>query len=89
MGKNSPGNSRPRSQGAGGDRDMTKIRTLAETLPSLPTMEGAGVHLRRGFGFSNPERHDNPSFFSMIFETATSFVMTRHASNVFLSRGFV
>jgi redox-sensitive bicupin YhaK (pirin superfamily) len=37
---------------------MKKTRTLAETLPSLPTMEGAGVHLRRGFGFSNPERHD-------------------------------
>lgn len=37
---------------------MTKTRTIVHTSPSVPTMEGAGVHLRRGFGFSNAERHD-------------------------------
>lgn len=37
---------------------MTKTRTIVETSSSIPTMEGAGVHLRRGFGFKNPEQHD-------------------------------
>lgn len=37
---------------------MTKIRTIAEISTSMPTMEGAGVHLRRAFGFQNPERYD-------------------------------
>jgi redox-sensitive bicupin YhaK (pirin superfamily) len=37
---------------------MTIIRTIAETFTSIPTTEGAGVHLRRAFGFNNPKRHD-------------------------------
>jgi quercetin 2,3-dioxygenase len=31
---------------------MSTIRTIRKVLNSKPTMEGAGVHLKRGFGFS-------------------------------------
>lgn len=37
---------------------MTKTRTVAEVSASMPTLEGAGVHLRRAFGFHSPERFD-------------------------------
>ena len=37
---------------------MIKTCALAEISTSIPTMEGAGVHLRRAFGFQNPERYD-------------------------------
>jgi redox-sensitive bicupin YhaK (pirin superfamily) len=37
---------------------MTKTRTISETSSSVPTLEGAGVHLRRAFGFETPERYD-------------------------------
>ncbi len=37
---------------------MNHTRQIVETINSQPTMEGAGVHLRRGFGFHNPERFD-------------------------------
>ena len=37
---------------------MAKIRSVTGTVTSVPTMEGAGVHLRRAFGFRNPEQHD-------------------------------
>lgn len=37
---------------------MVKIRTVTDTTVSVPTVEGAGVHLRRAFGFHNPERYD-------------------------------
>jgi redox-sensitive bicupin YhaK (pirin superfamily) len=37
---------------------MAKIRSVIDTVTSTPTTEGAGVHLRRAFGFKNSERHD-------------------------------
>ncbi len=37
---------------------MVKTRSIAGTVSSVPTLEGAGVHLRRAFGFHNPERND-------------------------------
>ncbi|MFW2366113.1 MAG: pirin family protein [Desulforhopalus sp.] len=37
---------------------MRKTRTIAEISSSVPTLEGAGVHLRRAFGFHAPERYD-------------------------------
>ena len=37
---------------------MAKTRSIASTGSSVPTREGAGVHLRRAFGFHNPERSD-------------------------------
>src|SRR5512147_2276849 len=37
---------------------MANIRTVVDTTVSVPAVEGAGVHLRRAFGFHNPERHD-------------------------------
>ena len=37
---------------------MTKIRSIASTATSVPTREGAGVHLRRAFGFHSPEKTD-------------------------------
>ena len=37
---------------------MTTIRTIRQISTSVPTLEGAGVHLRRAFGFSSPERFD-------------------------------
>ncbi len=38
---------------------MTKhVREITAISSSRPTMEGAGVHLHRAFGFQNPERHD-------------------------------
>ncbi len=37
---------------------MAKIRSIASTVTSVPTREGAGVHLRRAFGFHSPEKTD-------------------------------
>ena len=37
---------------------MAKIRSIASTATSVPTREGAGVHLRRAFGFHSPEKTD-------------------------------
>lgn len=37
---------------------MGKTRSIAGTVSSVPTLEGAGVHLRRAFGFHSPERND-------------------------------
>lgn len=37
---------------------MVKTRIIIEASLSTPTKEGAGVSLRRAFGFSKPERHD-------------------------------
>ncbi len=37
---------------------MAKIRSIASTVISVPTLEGAGVHLRRAFGFHSPEKTD-------------------------------
>ncbi len=34
------------------------IRPVLSESPARPTMEGAGVHLHRAFGFSNPEQMD-------------------------------
>lgn len=34
------------------------IRPVAHTSRATPTMEGAGVHLHRAFGFQNPEQMD-------------------------------
>lgn len=34
------------------------IRPAIATRPAQATMEGAGVHLHRAFGFQNPEAHD-------------------------------
>jgi len=33
-------------------------RKISETTISQPTLEGAGVHLHRGFGFYTPEKYD-------------------------------
>lgn len=33
-------------------------RTVAESFKSRPTLEGAGVHLKRAIGFNAPERYD-------------------------------
>lgn len=37
---------------------MGTTRSVTATSASVPTIEGAGVHLKRAFGFHNPERHD-------------------------------
>jgi redox-sensitive bicupin YhaK (pirin superfamily) len=37
---------------------MATIRTIAEVSQSTPVIEGAGVQLRRAFGFTEPERYD-------------------------------
>jgi quercetin 2,3-dioxygenase len=37
---------------------MPPVRAIAATSRSVPTIEGAGVHLRRAFGFATPERFD-------------------------------
>lgn len=37
---------------------MATIRPIAEVSVSIPTIEGAGVRLRRAFGFHQPERYD-------------------------------
>lgn len=37
---------------------MPKVRSIKMTMTSKPTMEGAGVHLKRVFGFSNEELFD-------------------------------
>ena len=34
------------------------IRPAISTSKATPTMEGAGVHLHRAFGFNAPETHD-------------------------------
>jgi len=34
------------------------IRPAVSTRTAIPTLEGAGVHLHRAFGFSEPEAHD-------------------------------
>ena len=34
------------------------IRPAVSTSTAIPTLEGAGVHLHRAFGFSEPEAHD-------------------------------
>ena len=34
------------------------IRSIASAASSVPTLEGAGVHLRRAFGFHHPEKND-------------------------------
>lgn len=34
------------------------IRPVTSTSRAQPTMEGAGVHLHRAFGFQDPERMD-------------------------------
>lgn len=35
-----------------------KTRSVTDVVTSVPTLEGAGVHLKRAFGFQDPERHD-------------------------------
>ncbi len=35
-----------------------KIREVAESAPSQPTLEGAGVHLRRAFGYGQEKKFD-------------------------------
>jgi len=37
---------------------MTTIRSIKSISTSVPTREGAGVHLRRAFGFQSPEKTD-------------------------------
>ncbi len=37
---------------------MAKIRSIESITASVPTREGAGVHLRRAFGFHSPEKND-------------------------------
>jgi len=37
---------------------MTQSRSIASLVNSQPTLEGAGVHLNRVFGFDNPELFD-------------------------------
>lgn len=37
---------------------MTQERTVREVIQSRPTMEGAGVRLRRAIGFGEPETYD-------------------------------
>jgi quercetin 2,3-dioxygenase len=37
---------------------MTKTRTIQKIVKSQPTIEGAGVHLKRAFGFSETPRFD-------------------------------
>jgi quercetin 2,3-dioxygenase len=37
---------------------MVNIRSIASSVTSVPTREGAGVHLRRAFGFHSPEKSD-------------------------------
>lgn len=37
---------------------MSKIRDIVATTLSIETLEGAGVHLRRAFGFRDPEQTD-------------------------------
>jgi redox-sensitive bicupin YhaK (pirin superfamily) len=37
---------------------MKKTRSIAGTVTSIATREGAGVHLKRAFGFHNPEKND-------------------------------
>ncbi len=37
---------------------MGKIRNIVQKSKSVPTLEGAGVHLRRAFGFQEPGRYD-------------------------------
>ena len=34
------------------------IRAVKSVVPSKPTLEGAGVHLRRAFGFGNTSDFD-------------------------------
>ena len=34
------------------------IRPAVSTSTATPTLEGAGVHLHRAFGFSEPQAHD-------------------------------
>ena len=54
------------------------IRPILETRPAQPTMEGAGVHLHRAFGFQDPSeldpfllfddfRNDDPAFYAKGF----------------------
>ncbi|MEX3014310.1 pirin family protein [Gymnodinialimonas hymeniacidonis] len=54
------------------------IRPILETRAAQPTMEGAGVHLHRAFGFQDPSeldpfllfddfRNDNPAFYAKGF----------------------
>jgi hypothetical protein len=50
----------PRERGRG-DAKMTgmgSIRTIKKIWKSEPTIEGAGVHLKRAFGFHNPGQFD-------------------------------
>ncbi len=37
---------------------MTKARKILKVLTSKPTIEGAGVHLKRAFGFSQVPMFD-------------------------------
>jgi redox-sensitive bicupin YhaK (pirin superfamily) len=37
---------------------MPTIRRIRKVIESKPTMEGAGVHLSRGFGFSEVSSFD-------------------------------
>ena len=37
---------------------MAKERKIKRVIQSKPTLEGAGVHLRRAFGFSETPRFD-------------------------------
>ena len=34
------------------------IRPAVSTSTAIPTLEGAGVHLHRAFGFNEPQAHD-------------------------------
>jgi redox-sensitive bicupin YhaK (pirin superfamily) len=62
---------------------MTKTRKISKVLKNKPTIEGAGVHLKRVFGFSEVPlfdpflllddfRSDNPTHFLKVFPLASS-----------------
>lgn len=40
------------------ENDMPAIRTIEKVLKAKPTLEGAGVHLKRAFGFSHAPQFD-------------------------------
>ena len=46
------------------------LRPAVSTSTASPTIEGAGVHLHRAFGFHDPKAHD-PFYSLMIFVTTT------------------
>src|SRR5260221_5757966 len=42
----------------GGEDEMAEIRRVKQVWKSKPTIEGAGAHLRRAFGFSEAPQFD-------------------------------